>query len=83
MENMTEVEVRASAKLGNRIARKLANGKPVNYDAVIRHQIATRGIVAASAFACELLGMNHANACKHVAALVNSKSNDIISPFYT
>lgn len=79
---MTPHEVATSKAVGNRIARKIANGKRINANAAIRHQIATRGIVAASAFACELLGMNHADACKHVAALMNSKPDDIVSPHF-
>lgn len=79
---MTPREVEESARLGRHIARKISFGKSVMLNAAIRHAAATGGIHAATALACQLLGMNHANACKHVATLLNTKPDDIVSPHY-
>lgn len=81
---MTPYEVEQSAKRGNAIAHKIArnvNNRP-KYNSAIRHQLATGGIHNATALACQLLGMNHADACKHIAALLNSKPDDIVSPHW-
>lgn len=79
---LTPQEVAASAAIGNRIARKITYGKKIAANAAIRHAMATGGVHDATALACQLLGMNHADACKHVAALANSKPDDIVSPHY-
>lgn len=83
MDYMAPHEVEASAKLGNRIARKITNGRRIMHNATIRHALASKGIHDATALACQLLGMNHADACKHVAALATTKADDIVSPYYT
>lgn len=77
---MTPHEVANSAKLGNRIAFKITNGKPVNANAAIRHAMATQGTGAAIALACDLLGISRADASKAVATLAKTKPDDIVSP---
>lgn len=79
---MTQKEVEQSARLGNLIARQITKGTPTKHNATIRHQLHTSGIHDATALACRLLGINHEDACKLVATLANSKSDDIVSPFY-
>lgn len=77
---MTPHEVANSAKLGNRIAGKLAKPGTVRANAAIRHAMATQGTGAAAALACQLLGINHADACTVVATLAKTKPDDIVSP---
>lgn len=83
-EYMSPLEVLQSAAIGNAVARRIANGcgKPIKANAAIRHAIATKSVQGATALACKLLGLNHADASNLVATLANSKPDDITSPYY-
>lgn len=82
-EYMQPYEVRQSVAIGTRVAIDIMGGATQpRYNAAIRHAIATKGIHDATALACQLIGMSDADAAKHIAGLMNSKSDDIVSPYY-
>lgn len=82
LQYMADWEVKASAILGNRIARKIANGKTISANAAIRHTLATQGAFAAQTLAMELLSIDISDAIKHVARLMTTNPDDIVSPHW-
>jgi hypothetical protein len=79
---MTPFEVRASVILGNRIAAKIAKGKPIRANAALRHAIAMQGPVNAARLATELLGVTPEAARALVERLQRTPANDIVSPYH-
>jgi hypothetical protein len=73
-------EVEASAKFGNRIAAKIANGKPIRANSALRHAIIFNGPEHAINLASHLMGITFAEARKHIENLTKAKSLDIVSP---
>lgn len=68
-------------KLGNDMAERIkAKGPRPNYSATLRHTLAKSGVHDATALACQLLGINHADACMVIARLSSTKPDDIWSP---
>lgn len=67
--------------LGNEIASKIiAKGPRPNYNATLRHALATGGIEYAVALACDLLSLDYTSACRAVHKLSITRPDDIVSP---
>jgi hypothetical protein len=77
---MTQREVEASAKFGNRIAARISKGKPIRANSTLRHAMMFNGHEHAVTIASQLLGIGTDEAAKHIATLAKTKSIDIVSP---
>lgn len=80
---MPAADVYTSVTLGQQIAARINDypSRPT-YNSALRHELATRGSVAAIALAQRLCGMTGAEATEHIAMLKRTKSHDIVSPHW-
>lgn len=68
-------------KIGNAMAQRIiTKGPRPNYSATLRHALTRNGTEHAVALACDLLSLDHKDACTVIARLSTSKPDDVWSP---
>lgn len=74
-------ELTDTVTVGNRLAREIiAKGPQPNYNATLRHAMATNGPKAAMLIAVDLLKVSETVAWGIIAKLSTTKPDDIVSP---